>query len=50
MERAWEGFQQPGELGKCGRAVEERQDTEEEVEQNGTGKRRGTELEKDQEP
>lgn len=49
-ERAWERFQQPGELEKCGRAVAERGDREKDVGQNGTGKRRGTGLEKDQEP
>lgn len=50
MERAWEGFQRPQELRKCGRAVAEREDREEEVGQSRTAKRRGTELKKDQEP
>lgn len=50
MERAWEGFQWPQELRKCGRAVAEREDREEEVGQSRTAKRRGTELKKDQEP
>lgn len=46
MERAWEGFEQPREFGKCCRAVAEREDGEEEVGQNGTGKRGGDRTEK----
>lgn len=44
MERAWEGFQQPGELGRGARAVAEREggtewDRKEEGDRAGKGPR-----------